>query len=163
MSLTASVGQRRLRSRLPTPARGGVAVATCAERGSSEICDGREVEHPWHARSTLRPCDEHGIVMKLRVKFYFATVRASAATSSLLDRGFDVVEKAAGCYLEKNGVKVPFARANGMFVLLARRRVQNSVTGEEVDGDTTAAAGAELQKLGPCVKSRQERRLRSIC
>ena len=60
----------------------------------------------------------------------------------MLDKGFDITEKASGCYLEKNGVKVPFVRRNGSFVLLAMRQIQNLVAGVEVDGDTTAAGGA---------------------
>ena len=74
--------------------------------------------------------DEHGNAMELRIKFYVADVRrAIVATSRLLDRGFDVIEKASGCYLEKNGVKVPFARRNSTFVLLAKRQVQSLVAG----------------------------------
>ena len=83
--------------------------------------------------------DEHGNAMELRIKFYVADVRrAIVATSRLLDRGFDVIERASGCYLEKNGVKVPFARRNSTFVLLARK-VQNLVAGLEGYDAMTAA------------------------
>ena len=87
--------------------------------------------------------DEHGNKMKLRNKFYVADVRrAIVATSRLLDKCFDITEKASGCYLEKNGAKVPFVKRNGTFILLAKRQVQNLVAGMEVDGDMTAAGGA---------------------
>ena len=87
--------------------------------------------------------DERGTTMELTIKFYVADVRRTiVATSRLLDRGYDVIEKAAGCYLERNGAKVPFARRNGAFVLLAKRRVQSLVAGLEVDDDMDAATGA---------------------
>jgi hypothetical protein len=60
----------------------------------------------------------------------------------LLDKCFDITEKAAGCYLEKSGAKVPFVKRNGTFVLLAKRQVKNLVAAMEVDGDMTAARGA---------------------
>ncbi len=121
-----------------------------------------------------------------RNKFYVADVRrAIVATSRLLDKSFDITENASGCYLEKNGVKVSFAKRNGTFVLLAKKQVQNLVASTEVDGDMAAArehsrgatreddrrafpmgsswARTRLRRLCPCQKGRQKKRLRSIC
>ena len=66
----------------------------------------------------------------LKIRYIVADVRrAIISTSQLLDKGFGVVERTSGCYLEKGPSRVPFVRRSVTFVLMVRRRTSPATHG----------------------------------
>ena len=68
--------------------------------------------------------DDRGFEQVMWFEFVVCDVlRAVIATSELLDRGFGVVKKNEGCYIEEGSKKVPFLRGDRTFVLPVRRGI----------------------------------------